>query len=201
MNSSPTPPNETYLSGIFHNCRRSPLGGVPLGGVPLGGVPLGGVPLGGVPLGVRPYVKQKISAIIVLRISSGVCRVDGGAFLQQEPHCVYTIGTKKQQHRRSECNCRYLRFPSQSDSKTKRATKTFQPAWDRFHVFRARHRLHVFSHLAPVACLPARRVGCTFSRAWHRLHVFPRLAQVTCLTELAVSFPAHGAACMFLEMT
>ena len=152
MNSSPTPPNETYLSGIFHNCRRSPLGGVPLG--------------------VRPYVKQKISAIIVLRISSGVCRVDGGAFLQQEPHCVYTIATEKQQHRRSECNCRYLRFPSQSDSKTKRATKTFQPAWDRFHVFRALG------------------TGYPFSRTWLRLHVFPRVASVA-------HFPALGTGYTF----
>ena len=37
----------------------------------------------------------------------------------------------------------------------------------------ARHQLHVFPHLAPVACFPALGTGCMISFLWHRLHVFP----------------------------
>ena len=44
---------------------------------------------------------------------------------------------------------------------------------------RSWHRLHVFPHLAPVACFPALDTDYMFSRAWHRFDVFacfpPRL--------------------------
>ena len=52
-----------------------------------------------------------------------------------------------------------------------RTSYMFSRTWHRLNVIPRLAPLHVFSHLAPVACFTAFGTGCMFSHTWHRLNV------------------------------